>query len=488
LTVNKCIKRDEKMNYFIGADIGTTGIRAGVYDEEFTLLGKGEGSSNVRRGLKGELIQVPDDFYCETAKAVNQAVDESKIDKNLIACVSFDGQLAGVMGIDKNWNAKTPYDSWLDTRCSEQVKKIRELAGDLVVEKTGNIPSYNHGPKILWWKENEAEIFRDIESFIQPGAYVAGRLCGLQGKDAFVDWTYLHFSGLADNRNLEWDGSLTGLFEIPEEKLPRIVSPLSTIGTSVKKEAELFGDTASCFLGTGAVEKGIAVDVAGTASVFSLTTGEFAPDLSGTVYVSRSVLKDLWYSMSYINGGGLNLEWFKDNFAPDKNFGELDDSIRDIEPGSSGLIFNPHLEGRGYPNVPHMRGQWKGFTRNHTLNHFYRSILEGIGYEYAIYRDRILLGAKTDRPNEVRVVGGGSKSKIWNQIKADILNSRYCTINRSDISILGQAVIAAAACGFVKDIRKTVKKIIRKENVFSPDGKKHKMYSEYITRYKKMLE
>jgi xylulokinase len=488
------------MKYFIGVDIGTTGIRAGVYNEDFTLLGKGDGNSNIRKGKKGELIQVPDEFYGETAKAVNQAVEDSKIDKNQIACISFDGQMAGIMGIDKNWKAKTPYDSWLDTRCSAQVIKIKERAGNQVIEKTGNIPSYNHGPKILWWKENEAQIYRDIESFIQPSAYVAGRLCGLQGKDAFIDWTYLHFSGLADNRNLKWDSYLTELFEIPEEKLPRIVSPLSTIGTTRKEESELFGipsgvtvaagcgDTASCFLGTGAVEQGIAVDVAGTASVFSLTTSDFVVDLSGTVYASRSVVRDLWYSMSYINGGGLNLEWFKDNFTPAKDFNELDDSIHDLKPGSSGLIFIPHLEGRGYPNVPHMRGQWKGFTRSHTINHFYRSILEGIGYEYAVYKEKILERTEKDRAHEVRVVGGGSKSEIWNQIKADILNSRYCTINRSDISILGQAVVAAAACGFVKDIRETVKRIIKKEKVFSPDEKKHKIYSDYIARYKRMLE
>ena len=88
---------------------------------------------------------------------------------------------------------------------------------------------------------------------------------------------------------------------------------------------------------------------------------------------------------------------------------------------------------------------------------------------------------------EVRVVGGGSKSGIWNQIKADILNSSYSTINRSDISTLGQAVIAAAACGFVKDIKKTIKRIIKKEKVFYPDGKNHGIYAEYLSKYKRML-
>ena len=213
------------MKLFIGVDIGTTGIRAGVYDEEFTLLGQGSGKSVIRKGPNNEIIQEAEEIFLETASAVKKAIHSSKADRRNIACISFDGQMAGIMGIDKNWSAVTPYDSWLDTRCSEQVARMQSKAKDLVIEKTGNIPSYNHGPKILWWKEQQPETFKRIHSFIQPAAYVAGRLCGLSGDEAFMDWTYLHFSGFADNRNLRWDDDLLRLFDVPKQKLPGIVSP-----------------------------------------------------------------------------------------------------------------------------------------------------------------------------------------------------------------------------------------------------------------------
>jgi xylulokinase len=301
--------------------------------------------------------------------------------------------MAGIMGIDRDWKAVTPYDSWLDTRCSSQVAEIDRKAAGLVAQKTGNIPSYNHGPKILWWKEERGEVYKRVHRFIQPAAYVGGRLCGLRGDDAFIDWTYLHFSGFADNRSLRWDDELTGMFDVSQDKLPRIVSPLTIIGHTEEKEAALFGlragtpvaagcgDTASCFIGTGATEAGIAVDVAGTASVFALTTNRFLADPGGMVYTARSVLEDTWYSMSYINGGGLNLEWFSENFGSGRSLHELNKSIKGLNPGSDGLIFVPHLEGRAYPNTPAMRGHWMGFTRSHTAAHFFRSILEGIGYE-----------------------------------------------------------------------------------------------------------
>jgi xylulokinase len=474
------------MKAFVGVDLGTTGIRAGVYDEQFNLLGSGTGKSLVKRGSQGEIIQEADEIYDETAKAVREALKQSGIDPRLLACLSFDGQMAGIMGVDDVWHAVTPYDSWLDTRCADQVATISGRAHDLVVNRTGIIPSYNHGPKILWWKEQEPEIYGRIHSFVQPSAYVAGRLCSLKGEDAFIDWSYIHFSGYADNRALKWDVELTGLFDIDPEKLPNIVSPIEIVGHTAEGESALFGvpvgtavaagcgDTASCFLGTGSISPGIAVDVAGTASVLSFATDRFIADTEGLVYCSRSVLEDTWYTMSYINGGGLNLEWFRETFAPTKGFEELDHSIEEIEPGSDGLVFIPHLEGRAYPNQPAMRGTWQGFTRAHTTGHFYRSVLEGTGYEYALYMERILDNLGEETVFDVRGVAGGSKSAVWCQMKADILGCSYSIINREDISILGQALVAAAAIGA--------------EKTYSPDSRRHRVYESNLRRYREMVQ
>jgi xylulokinase len=491
--------RERDMNCFVGVDIGTTGIRAGVYDDELTLLASGAGRSFIKKGRYGEIIQDPEEIYRETADAVNSAIQSSKVRLGDIECISFDGQMAGIMGIDKEWRAVTPYDSWLDTRCSDQVDLLSRSARRTIIEKTGNIPSYNHGPKILWWKENVPEVFDRVVRFVQPSGWVAGRLCGLGGEDAFIDWSYLHFSTFADSKNLKWDKELLARFGVPQDKLPRIISPFTVIGKVNKQEAELFGipegvsvaagcgDTISCFLGTGAIEDGIAVDVAGTASALSLTVSELVTDLEGLVFGARSVLQHLFYSMSYINGGGLNLEWYRDVFAPGKSFSALDEEIKRIPPGSEGLIFIPHLEGRGYPNNPDIRGQWRGFTRSHTREHFYRSILEGIAYEYALYKERIASLAGGSSSYIVRGVAGGSKSDVWNQIKADVLGCPYCTINRDDISTLGQAVVAAAAAGCLDDIIGTVKGIVKESRTFYPNKERHGLYQESIAGYKQML-
>jgi xylulokinase len=488
------------MKTFIGCDIGTTGIRAGVYDEEFALLGSGTGDSIIRTDPDGGLYQDPQEIYTETAKAVSGAVVRSGVKPSDITALSFDGQMAGIMGIGEEWNPVIPYDSWLDTRCSPQVARLKTMASERIIKKSGIIPSFNHGPKILWWRENDRKRFDRVRSFIQPSAYVAGRLCGLRGGDAFVDWSYLHFSGFADNVNRVWDEGLTSLFGVSRGKLPKILSPFAVIGETGAGEGKRFGlrpgtpvaagcgDTASCLLGVGAVERGIAADIAGTAAVLALTVDRFLPDMTGLVYAARSVDENLWYAMSYINGGGMNLEWFKREFAPDDSFESLNRSIESIPPGSEGLIFIPHLDGRAYPSVPRMRGQWGGFTRNHTRAHFYRSLLEGTAYEYALYKESIVGRAGKGLDLHVRGVGGGAKSPVWNRIKADVLGCPYSTINREDIALLGQALIAAKAVGHVDDLRETLGHVISIEETFEPDRDRHEAYAAGVAAYRKMLE
>jgi len=487
------------MKAFVGADIGTTGIRASVYDERFAVLGSGTGESILHRGPEGSITQDPEEIFRETARAVREAVLAAGVAPGEVAALSFDGQMAGILGIDENWNAVTPYDSWLDTRCALQVAAIGAKARDAVIRKTGNIPSYNHGPKLLWWRANHPDVFARVASFVQPAVYVVGRLCGLRGRDAFLDWTYLHFSGFSDTAAGDWDEELLAWFEVPRDKLPRIVSPYTVVGEVRPDQAEAFGipagtpvaagcgDTTSCLLGAGAAEVGIAVDIAGTASALALTIDRFSPDPTGLVYACRSVEEGLWYSMSYINGGGMNLEWFREVFAPQRSFEDLNRAAAEVPAGSDGLIFVPHLEGRGYPNVPGMRGHWKGFTRQHTLAHFYRSLLEGMAYEYALYKQSILSRQPEELELVVRGSGGGARSAVWDQIKADVLGCDYCTIDREDIALLGQALIAAGATGHLRDVAKTVRGLVQVQRVFHPDATNTRLYAERVAEYSDLL-
>ena len=96
---------------------------------------------------------------------------------------------------------------------------MRDRAGDEVIRKTGGPPSFNHGPKILWWKHERPEVYAQIAAFVQPGSYAVMRLCGLDASQAFIDKSYLHFSGFADNPQGTWDAPLCETFGVPRSEV-----------------------------------------------------------------------------------------------------------------------------------------------------------------------------------------------------------------------------------------------------------------------------
>jgi xylulokinase len=248
--------------------------------------------------------------------------------------------MAGVIGIGRDGRHVTPYDSWLDTRCAPYIARMDEEAGEAIIKSAGCPPSFNHGPKMLWWRHERPEVFREIRSFVQPGGYVAMRLSGLSAADAFIDHTYLHFSGFADNARARWNADLCDQFDLDMALLPRIVEPHRIVGeitASMAAQCSLkagtpvvagCGDTAASFLACGATAEGICVDVAGTASVFAATTSRYRPDVDKKILAcGRSATPGLWHSYAYINGGGMNLEWFRRQIA-DPGKSESDDALQ----------------------------------------------------------------------------------------------------------------------------------------------------------------
>ena len=215
--------------YLIGVDIGTMGTKAAIFDTAGTPLADAFEESTLHYPRPGWVEQDQDDLYTSSVRTIRECVEKSGINPSDVAAIAFDGQMAGVGSVDADWGSPTPYDSWLDTRCDAYVELMKAHA-DLVIQKTGGPPTYCHGPKILWWKHERPEIFERISKFVVPVAYVAGRMAGLRGDEAYVDYTHLNFSSFGDIVRSVWDPELCGLFEVPEEKLPRIVEPWEIVG------------------------------------------------------------------------------------------------------------------------------------------------------------------------------------------------------------------------------------------------------------------
>jgi xylulokinase len=450
------------MPVFVGCDLGTMGTKAAVVDEEGAILGEAFEEVALRYPGPGRVEQDLEEIETSAHRTIRRALDASRRARD-VAGVAFSGQMSGIGTIDSSFRPATHFDSWLDTRCEPYILSMAEHA-DRVTELSGCPPTYSHGPKILWWRHERPEEFTRVHRFVVPGAYVAGRMCGLDADEAFIDRTYLHFSNLSDTARLRWSDELLDAFQLDGGVLPRIIDPLDVVGEITRDAAESTGlpagtliaggagDQAAASLGAGVVEPGQAFDSAGTASVFAMCVPTFAPDLdTKTLVASHSVVPGVYIALAFVNGGGLALRWFRDEVANSRDdpdaYRRLDALAEPVEPGAGALLWYPHIQGCVLPPRPHARGAWVGLTSAHGHGHLFRAVLEGIAYEYATWAE-IAPGELT----EARVLGGGARSSLWNSIKANVLGIDWVPAKRQECGVLGDALIAAAATGHVSDL------------------------------------
>ncbi|WP_309085657.1 FGGY family carbohydrate kinase [Chelativorans sp.] len=496
--------------YVIGVDIGTMGTKTGIYDEDGRLCGTAYEESKLYYPKPGWVEQINEEIYGSAIRTIRAAMEQGGIDPKHVAAIAFDGQMAGLSTVGEGWSSPTEYDSWLDNRCAAYLPRLKEIESEIIAS-AGSAPAYNAGPKMLYWKHEHPEIWQKIVKFTQPAAYVAGRLAKLPAEEAFIDRTYLVFSCFGDTRNSRWNEDLIGRFDIDPKKLPRILDPWEVIG-KVSRDAAAecgllegtpiaagCGDQAANVLGAGIVDPGSVYDAAGTASIFATVLDGFATDTAYKALMTSShVVPGLYFAMAYVAGGGLNTRWFRDEFCgPEKSewtatgrnaYEVLGEFAATVAPGSEKLVFIPHLGGRNTPNDTDMRGAFIGLTWAHRKPHLYRAILESIGYEYALYLQAVRTIAPQTPPKEVISIGGGARSRVFKQIKADILGLPYSSLDREEYGTLGAAIVAGKAAGLFPDMAATAKRFVnRSQEVVEPDRARNQVYRPYVELYEEVM-
>lgn len=493
--------------YLIGVDLGTSATKAALYRLDGTLVAEAIQEVPVYTLRPGVVEQENQDFYDSAAYTVRRCLQESGIEPRQVAAIAFDSQMAGIGSIDEAFQPATRFDSWLDMRCQPYITWLNQVAGEWVTRSTGCPPSCNHGPKMLWWKHERPAEYARIAKFVTPAGYVAGSLAGLTAEQAFIDYTFIHYAGVSDSQALRWSPELAQATGIDLEKLPRIVAPWTVIGEATPTRAKEFGlapgtliaagcgDTAACALGAGVVRPGMLYDTAGTAAVLAACTDRMVADVAHRALISmHSVIPGLYHPLAYIAGGGLALRWFRDQFyntlrgqsqpLSDHLYEAMDALALQAPPGAEGLLFSPHLGGRICPATPEMRGAWIGFSWGHSQAHFLRSLMESIAFEYAFYLKILREQLPEQSFLETRAVGGGARSQVWNQIKANVLNVPYRRLSRIEFGTWGSALVAGKAAGLFDDLAAKAEETTQPlGEPISPDPDQHRQYQPLIVRY-----
>ena len=484
---------------FIGIDIGTQGTKAVLTDRCGNIRAEAFCDSVLYRPDNITVYEEPENIFNSVIAVIKQIMEKSKADKDDVKSICIDSQMAGIMGIDENFEPAIVLDSWLDSRCSEYTNLIKKEVGNEAILSSGGQIIHSAGSKILWWKNEKPEAYQNVKKFVQPNGFVAGKLCGLNSDDAFMDYTFLHFNCFSDNLNKCFNKNLLKEFSIDDGKMPLIVDPKSIVGTVIPCFAEKCGlgdnvkvlagcgDTAASSLGAGITTEGQAYDVAGTASVFACCTKEFAPDVKNhTILYSRSVCDDLFLPLSYISGGGLTLSWFSD--LVQNGLKELDILADNVPIGSNDIIFIPHFSGRTFPLDNNVTGAFLGLGATSNKGSMYRSILESIAFEYKYYLDILKSSGAIDDINVVYGVGGGAKSSIFSKIKADVLGCKYVSLSNADSAPVAMALLGAKVLGYRNETLQEIFKNESEQNtVHMSDNTANKLYEEHSNRYIRLV-
>ena len=488
----------------LGIDVGTTSLKTAVFDQS----GVQQASAVVEYDLltpKTNFVEAPCDIYMDSIMAGMDKIRRStEVDTRKIDVVGFSVQGETLCLLDRDANPLKNAIIWMDNRAGSQSETLRKHFGDETCYKvTGQVSFEACWPvsKVLWVKENEPEIFENIGHVLLLEDYVIYLLTG-----KFVtEGSLLTSTEYWDIRTKKYWIEMLDFIGIDQSWLPEIKESGELVGTILPGMADALGispkaqistgclDQAAGAIGVGNIRPGIFSENIGAALAICVPTEKLTYDKSRLMPVHYFAVPDT-YMMHTFTTGGMCLRWFRDSFCQDtievqKNTGQdsyylMDKEADTVDPGSDGLITLPHLQGSMAPDVNlNAKGVFYGATLKHTRAHFIRSIMESLGY--IICRNLEAIENMGLEVKQIRTMGGGSKSDVWNQIKADITGKTLnVTYSSQDTACLGAAILAGCAAGIFKDIESAVVSMVKIKKTFEPDMEKHRIYQKQYEKFK----
>ena len=494
--------------YILGIDIGTTSLKAAVFDHagaqmaaavvEYSLLTP---STNV--------VEVPCGVYMDSIKQCMKVIAASgKVDTRQITVVGFSVQGETLCLLDADGQPLKNAIVWMDNRAGAQAEQLRAKFGDeLCYEVTGQVSFEACWPaaKLLWVKQNEPELFAMVRHILLLEDYIIYLLTG-----RFVaEGSLLTSTEYWDIRTKKYWPEMLEYLGIDESWLPEIHESGELVGTILPEMAEELGispeakittgclDQAAGAIGVGNIRPGIFSENIGAALAICVPTAKLTYDKNRLMPVHYFAVPDT-YMMHTFTTGGMCLRWFRDGFCqPEIALSEttgldsyylMDKEADRVPAGSDGLITLPHLQGSMAPDVNlNAKAVFYGATLKHTKAHFIRSIMESLGY--IICRNLEAIDAMGLEVEQIRTMGGGSKSGIWNQIKADITGKTlHITQSSQDTACLGAAILAGCAAGIFESIQAACDSMVKIKATYEPDMEKHALYQRQYKKFKLLFD
>ena len=449
------------MSYVIGIDSSTTATKAQLVDETGDVVGvvSSEYSYETPQPLWSE--QDPELWWAATKAAISGVIAAADIDGSEVAAIGLTGQMHGLVLLDHNDRVLRPAILWNDQRTGAECDEIRATVGrERLIRITGNdaLTGFT-APKILWVRNNEPELFSQAAHVLLPKDYVRLRLTGEHASDRAGGAGTILF----DLATRTWSDEILADLELDRSLFPRtfegheitgVVTAAAAAATGLAAGTPVVaggGDQAANGVAVGAIDPGVVGLSLGTSGVVFTATDRPAIEPEGRLHAFCHSVAGRWHFMGVMLSAAGSFRWFRDTLAPGTDFGDLAMAADKVPAGSDGLLFLPYLTGERTPHPdPLATGAFVGLTVRHERDHLTRAVLEGVSFGL---RDsfELIRGAGGANLTEVRASGGGTRSPVWRQILADVLNAQVRTVATAEGAAQGAAILAAVGANWFTD-------------------------------------
>jgi xylulokinase len=478
---------------FLGIDVSTTGSTVIALDEHGSILTTHTYPHGLStpRPLWSE--QDPDDWWNATLQALRETL--VTISAQDVAAIGLSGQMMGLTALDGAGKPLRPAMLWNDQRSGQQCAQMTaQIGAERLHTVMGSImlPGIV-APKLLWLREHEPEIYRQIEHIVLPKDYIRLKLSGAYVTDVSDGSGF----GLIDMRTRSWSDELIDAFDIPRAWLPSLCeSPEICAYVTVEAAAQTglrqgtpivggAGDQPAQAIGSGIVQSGQTSITVGTSGVVFTAADQYSPDAQGRMHIWCHAIPETWCYIGVMLSAAGSLRWLHDELREELSYEELSALAAALPIGSEGLLFAPYLSGERHPYAdPLARGAFVGLTLRHGLAHLVRSTMEGVAFGL---RDLLEIArSKGIQPRSAAVSGGAASSTVWRDILTNVMGIPLYTVNTVQGAAFGAAILAGVGAGAWRDVPTACQMLIKPDAVMPPTSAKVQRYEDLYRLFSKL--
>jgi len=482
------------MQLVLVVDMGTTNMKAGIVDERGQVLSHCSEEVEIHRPERGAAEHDPRELLQGFKRIVSKASQgyEEEID-----VLALSGYQFGFLPLNGEMEPLSGMMTLLDERPKVVMEDFqREAPLEEIYRKTGCPPLFTYNLVTLRWLKRErpdlfaaSKYFAGIKSYLIH--WLTGRFCTEPSISSATQLLNIH--------QLDWDEEILDLAGIDSDQLPRVVSGADFLGEIPRSKAKQLGlgpgvrllpgiyDGGAMILGMGGQEGAYGVCNLGTTAMLR---GSFSQPLLDDPARRRlqcySLIPGKWTAGGAVNNAGVALKWIRDQLWPGADYGEIVEAASKVEAGSEGLFCLPYLTGERDPRIGNMAsGSFFGLKEYHSRAHLARAVMEGVCYSLNLVKEA--LAENGWEVEGLRVGGSGSKSDLWPQILANVLEGTVEKSLTEDATLIGEAILAYQSLGLYSDLEEAVDSLVKTGAKFEPEEEKESAYREGYRFFRDLL-